>query len=129
MKKALLAVTVAALCLGVESPSFAQDKPPSWNIGQMTCSEIVEPDTTNIKPMIEYYFYWLNGYINGLKGASVLDKRLKAMSVFSEEDVRAAVMTYCSKKPDMSLIQATTGVAELLINTAGPGKTLNLDWH
>lgn len=129
MKKALLAVTVAALCLEVANPSFAQDKPPSWNIGQMKCSEIVEPDTTNFKPMIEYYFYWLNGYINGLKGASVLDKRLKAMSVFSEEDVRAAVMTYCSKNPDMSLIQATTGVAEFMINVSGPGKTLNLNWR
>ena len=129
MKKALLAVTVAALCLEVANPSFAQDKPPSWNIGQMKCSEIVEPDTINFKPMIEYYFYWLNGYINGLKGASVLDKRLKAMSDCSEEDVRAAVMTYCSKNPGMSLIQATTGVAEIMINTSGPGTTLNLNWR
>ena len=38
-------------------------------------------------------------------------------------------MTYCSKKPDMSLIQATTGVAEFMISVSGPGKTLNLNWR
>jgi hypothetical protein len=125
-KVLILAAAMSYCCYAI-----AQDKPPSWEVGQLKCIDIFEPDSTEFKPkpMIEYYFYWLNGYISGLKGASVLDKRLKAMSQFDESEVRAAVITYCRKDPDMSLIQATTAIAELMINMMGPGKTINLNWH
>lgn len=67
MKKALLAVTVAALCLEVANASFAQQKP--WEpISQRKCKELIDADG-NFKPMAEGFFYWFNGYVYGLKGA------------------------------------------------------------
>ena len=125
MKKALLAVTVAALCLLVENPSFAQEKP--WEtISQRKCKEFVDAEA-NLTPMAEAFFYWFNGYVYGLKGASVLDNRLKALSNYT--DASAAVLAFCAKKPEDTLIEATTSVAEFAVNSAGPGKTLNLDWR
>lgn len=121
MRKFLLSTAASIVLVSLAQAQSPFNNPPDWDVGQLKCSDIIEQ--SGPKPASLFYFYWLNGYINGLKGASVLDKRLEAASYFKEEELRAAVLTICSKKPDMPVLQATVGVVEMAINVSGPGKT------
>jgi hypothetical protein len=80
-------------------------------------------------PMAEGFFYWLDGYIYGLKATSALDTRIKALIDFGYKDVSAMVLTFCSKNLEDTLISATTAVAEFLVNSQPGGETLNFDWR
>ena len=109
--------------LVVTNPSSAADK--SWDaIPHRKCSEMITP-SGEFTAKTEAMLTWLVGYIDGISAPSILDKRLKTISDAGSQQIGPLVLVYCRNKQDDTLVAATTGVAELIINTQS-GRVLNL---
>jgi ABC-type phosphate/phosphonate transport system substrate-binding protein len=125
----LLSTTAALAMLGLVgafSPSSAADK--SWDaMPHRKCSEMITP-SGEFTAKTEAMLTWLVGYIDGISAPSILDKRLKTISDAGSEQIGPLVLVFCSSKQDDTLIEATTGVAEFLINSQS-GRVLNLQFR
>jgi hypothetical protein len=118
-----IAVQVGVLISLLFSLTGASAEEGPWDaVPRMKCSDVVTPagKFTAKTPLM---FTWLVGYIDGISAPSILDKRLGSIS--DAGTVAPLILAFCMNKQDDTLIAATTGVAEMLIN-AQPGRLLNL---
>ena len=90
----------------------------------MKCGDVVT-STGQFTERTPSMFTWLVGYIDGIASPSILDKRLRVLSDSGSEQIAPLILAFCMKKQDDTLISATTGVAEMLIN-AQSGRVINL---
>lgn len=93
----------------------------------MKCSEVITSGG-EFTPRAAPAFTWMVGYMDGLRAASKLDKRLRTLSEAGSLEVGSMLFAYCQQKQEETLRGAATGVAELLMN-AQPGPRLDLEWN
>jgi hypothetical protein len=125
--KITVQISVLAILLFGLVGASAEEQP--WDaVPHMRCSDVVTPggEFTAKTPFV---FTWLVGYIDGLSAPSVLDKRLQTISNAGSQQVAPLVLAFCMNKQDDTLITATTGVAEMLINAQPGRRVLNLQLH
>lgn len=107
-------------------PSLAADQ-MRWDAAPyMKCSEVITTEG-EFTPRTESALTWMVGYMDGLRAASMLDKRLRTLSEAGSLQVGPMLLAFCQKKQDDTLRGAATGVAELLMNSL-PGRRLDLEW-
>ena len=107
------------------SASLADDRP--WDATPRSkCSEVIASDG-NFTPRTGSALNWLVGYMDELRAASILDKRLGSPSEAGSLTIGPMFLAFCQRKQGDTVIGAATSVAELLVN-AQPGRTLNLIW-
>ena len=97
----LPAVATAALLL-LAAPAAAQD---SIDFGSATCGEFIEVVRTTSQDDVAGMFLWLDGYLSGVSGDTVLDWAV--FGAFAEN-----LSAYCSGHPKEKLLKAarTVGV-------------------
>ena len=121
-----VAAQISVLLFSLVGAAAAEDRP--WDaVPHMKCSDVVTPagKFTAKTPLM---FTWLVGYIDGISAPSTLDKRLRTVGDAGSEQVAPLILAFCMNKPDDTLISATTGVAEMLIN-AQSGRVLDLQFR
>jgi hypothetical protein len=100
-------------------PGLAADQ-MRWDAApHMKCSEVITSEG-EFTARTESAFTWMVGYLDGLRAASMLDKRLRTLSEAGSLTVGPMLLAYCQKKQDDTLRGAATSVAELLIRATGP---------
>jgi hypothetical protein len=91
----LPALGLAALIL----PSLAADQ-MRWDAAPyMKCSEVITSEG-EFTPRTEAAFTWMVGYMDGLRAASMLDKRLRTLSEAGSLTVGPVLLAYCQKTQD-----------------------------
>jgi hypothetical protein len=127
MNKVIRRGLLSALAFMAFLPGLAADQKPWDAVPQMKCSEVFT-SAGEFTPRSESAFTWMVGYMDGLRAASMLDKRLRTLSEAGSLTIGTMLLAYCQKKPEDTLRGAATSVAEFLMN-AQPGRRLDLEWN
>lgn len=120
-----LCALALAIVAASASASTANAGPPTGDdVPYFRCAEVITAEGEFTDKTIPLTF-WLAGYRDGIGALASLDPRFKAIEGMDSDQISAAVLTYCRKKQDLSVAEATAGVFEMMIN-AQPGELINL---
>lgn len=109
MKNFLIAAT---LCLSatllVSTPALAQKTQiQNINFGVITCGEFMEGMSEGSEDDIAVVLMWIDGYLSGVSGDTVLNWR-------NLERFSAKLVDYCDRKPNVKVLDAAeeVGISE-----------------
>ncbi|MGC2856385.1 HdeA/HdeB family chaperone [Novispirillum sp. DQ9] len=105
--KAFLAATVVALPLLFASEAFAQKKlsDDHLDLGAMSCGDFLTDAETASEDDLGVLFMWLDGYLSGVSGDTVL--KFSGIQSFA-----GRLIDYCAGRPKARLLDAAraTGI-------------------
>jgi len=102
MKKMLVLLSVAAVCLAICAPAGAKEKKgkadryANVNMNRVTCKDMLEePDTQAVKAVV----IWIDGYLSAQSGDTTVDvNELKALA--------ERLKGYCEANPSATIMEA-----------------------
>lgn len=105
MKRIVFILALAVLVVGLAAPVCFAGKGAVQNIdvGSITCEQFINDIASADEEAIGYIFMWLDGYLSGLTGDTVID--WNNLAVFSEQ-----MVDYCDRFPRVNILKASKQV-------------------
>src|SRR5579871_398085 len=104
--RVLSLVTIGVVALAL--PAHGEEK--EWQaMPHVRCSRIIQNDK-ELPATVAPALVWVAGYVEGVAALGNLDERFRAVGDAGIKAIGPMVLTYCIKKPDITLGEAATGV-------------------